>query len=312
MAALFMVGVAVAQAPQAIPFQAVARDSKGVVLANKTLALRFSVLDGPNNSATLDAIVYQETQTQTTNALGLFMVNIGQGNVVSGTFGSINWGTYNKFIQVDMDITGTGVSYTTIATQQLMSVPYALNSGNGVPVGTIIAYGANLDAGAPVGWELCNGTPQSTSDPKYANLFKAIGYSWGKNPGNGTFYLPFLNGIFLRGRANGWSNYDPDLASRTYIDGASYGDNVGSYQTDEIKKHDHYQFVAGSSSTYNTTAIQTTSPTNNFNFVADTRANYFINSDNTPGTRANVYPGSFSGGNESRPKNVSVQYIIKL
>jgi len=118
-----------AQVPQSIPYQAVARDNGGHLIANQNIALRFSIHDATSGGT----IVYQETQSATTNALGLFSVNIGTGTVVSGTFSSINWGTNSKFTQVEMDATG-GNNYVDMGTQQMMSVPYALyalTSGNG-------------------------------------------------------------------------------------------------------------------------------------------------------------------------------------
>src|SRR5689334_7114252 len=82
-----------AQAPQAIPYQAVARDNAGNVISNQNVSLRFSIHD----ATAAGTVVYKETQNATTNSLGLFTVNIGQGTVVIGTFASINWTTNAKF-----------------------------------------------------------------------------------------------------------------------------------------------------------------------------------------------------------------------
>ncbi len=121
-----------AQVPQAIPYQAVARNAAGNPVSNQAISIRFSIL----NNAANGPLLYRETQTATTNSLGLFSVNVGTGTIVSGTFSSINWGVGNKYLQVDLDITG-GTSYITMGTQQMMSVPFALQSGN-VPVGTAV------------------------------------------------------------------------------------------------------------------------------------------------------------------------------
>ena len=110
-----------AQAPAAIPYQAVARNNSGNLIINQNIALRFSIHDG---SAT-GTVVYKETKNTTTNAHGLFSVNIGQGTVVTGTFAAINWTTGAKFTQVEIDVTG-GTSYVDIGTQQMLSVPYSL------------------------------------------------------------------------------------------------------------------------------------------------------------------------------------------
>lgn len=116
---------AFAQVPQGIPYQAVARNSSGNILASQTIRVRFSIRD----SVATGSIVYRETFTPTTNALGLFSVNVGTGTVVTGAFSGINWGTNAKFMQVEMDPTG-GTTYTDMGTTQMMSVPYSLYSGS--------------------------------------------------------------------------------------------------------------------------------------------------------------------------------------
>ncbi len=114
-----------AQAPQSFSYQAVARDLSGNIIANKAVSLRFSILDG-SSSGTL---VYQETQSATTNVLGLCNVSVGQGTVTSGNFSAINWGSGSKFLRVEIDPAG-GSSFTVMGTTQMLSVPYALYAGN--------------------------------------------------------------------------------------------------------------------------------------------------------------------------------------
>ena len=113
-----------AQTPQGIPYQAMARNGSGVVIANTAIKVRFSIRD----SIVAGAIKYQETHYPTTSALGLFSVNVGMGTVVSGIFSGINWGKNAKFMQVEMDPAG-GTAYTDLGTTQMMSVPYALQTG---------------------------------------------------------------------------------------------------------------------------------------------------------------------------------------
>src|SRR5436309_2373234 len=76
-----------AQSPNAIPYQAVARNAGGNVIANQLISLRFSIHD----ITATGTVVYKETQSATTNALGLFTLNVGQGTVVLGSFSGINW-----------------------------------------------------------------------------------------------------------------------------------------------------------------------------------------------------------------------------
>ena len=101
------------------------RNSSGAVLASTNISVRFTIRD----SVATGAIKYRETFSVTTTAQGMFSVNVGQGTVVTGTFAGINWGTNAKFMQVEMDPAG-GSSYIDMGTQQMMSVPYALNAGN--------------------------------------------------------------------------------------------------------------------------------------------------------------------------------------
>ncbi|HYV92656.1 MAG TPA: hypothetical protein VE978_12750 [Chitinophagales bacterium] len=107
-----------AQAPQAIPYQAVARDTTGHLMSNQNISVRFSIHDATASGT----VVYSETRSATTNALGLFSLNIGQANAF---FGNVDWSSGFKFLQVEMDAAG-GTNFIDMGTQQLFSVPYAL------------------------------------------------------------------------------------------------------------------------------------------------------------------------------------------
>ena len=63
-----------------------------------------------------------------------------------------------------------------------------------VPVGSVIAYAANS---APNGYLLCNGA--AVSRTTYANLFAAIGTTYGAGNGSTTFNLPNLTDKFIQG-----------------------------------------------------------------------------------------------------------------
>jgi hypothetical protein len=130
---LFIANIAIAQAPQGIPYQAAARNSSGAILASTNISVRFTIRD----SIATGAIKYRETHSVTTTAQGMFSLNVGQGTVVSGTFAGINWATNAKFMQMEMDPAG-GSSYIDMGTSQMMSVPYAqyaATSGNSLSGG---------------------------------------------------------------------------------------------------------------------------------------------------------------------------------
>lgn len=121
--ALLISAILFAQAPALIPYQAIARNTAGEPLASSTLNARFTIHDGTATGTN----VWQELQTVSTSALGLFTVQLGS----SVSLASVNWANGAKFMQVELDL---GSGFVDIGTQQLLSVPYALHSehaGNG-------------------------------------------------------------------------------------------------------------------------------------------------------------------------------------
>ena len=115
------VAVAMAQAPEKFTYQAVVRNASNALVTNTLVGVRVSILQG---SATGSG-VYVETQMPSTNANGLITLNIGDGNAVFGTFGSIDWSAGPYFLKTEIDPAG-GNNYSVTSTQQLLSVPYAL------------------------------------------------------------------------------------------------------------------------------------------------------------------------------------------
>lgn len=118
----FAIG-AFSQVPERMSYQAVIRNSSGVLQANQAIGMKISILQG---SAT-GMPVYVETQTATTNTNGLVSVEIGSGVVVSGSFTGIDWSSGTYFIKMETDPTG-GTTYSITGTSQILSVPYALYS----------------------------------------------------------------------------------------------------------------------------------------------------------------------------------------
>ena len=91
---------------------------------------------------------------------------------------------------------------------------------------------------------------------------------------------------------------DPDAANRIAMNtGGNTGNAVGSVQTDGFASHNHIEGFAGVNS--NASYGVTTAPSGNINTQSGT------NTANHPFT-------SSTGGNETRPKNVYINYIIKI
>ncbi len=130
---------ALAQAPQKVSYQAIARQASGVVISNAPIGVKFIIYQGSIGGT----ISYEETHNPTTNQFGLFTLFIGGGSPSIGAFNTINWAIGPYFIETLIDPAG-GTSYSSIGTQQLMSVPYALfaeKAGNASPTPTITGNG---------------------------------------------------------------------------------------------------------------------------------------------------------------------------
>ncbi|RLD27358.1 MAG: hypothetical protein DRI54_01215 [Bacteroidetes bacterium] len=121
--------------PQAINYQAVARDSDGIPLSEIVLNVELNIVQGnPNGNE-----VYAELHEVVTDVFGLFALKIGNGIVLDGVFSEIDWGSEITFLKVSID---AGQGSVELPTVQLLSVPYALHSANADSA----SYGADEDA----------------------------------------------------------------------------------------------------------------------------------------------------------------------
>jgi hypothetical protein len=152
--AFLLTSAVMAQLPQAINYQAVARNNAGVALASQTIKVRLSIV---RNSVSQ----YSETRQVTTNALGLFNVQIGSGGtlVTSGSFTGINW-TNNPqplMLKVELDISNSG-TFTDMGSQTFATVPYSFTAGEAI--NAINIGGKYVDTNTPATGDLLkwNGT----------------------------------------------------------------------------------------------------------------------------------------------------------
>jgi len=112
------------QTPQGFNYQCIVRDAANAPITNQTVTLLFSLRNGDPTGP----VEYAESHTINTNDFGLINLVVGQGTVSSGTFNTINWASSSKYLKV---FVLNGAIATELGTTQLMSVPYALFSGNG-------------------------------------------------------------------------------------------------------------------------------------------------------------------------------------
>ena len=194
---------------------------------------------------------------------------------------------------------------------------------NGVPTGAIFAlpdtqatgtgYQSN---GIPTGYLECNGASLVRS--AYAALFAVIGtrYGVGSSSNNTTFNLPDLRGEFIRGVNTSSSGADPNRA-------------IGSNQGGQNESHLHSVSIT----TSNKSLTGTVSRVSETYSASGQATGVFTKGSSdtaslTPSRVDNSPAGSFSmdashdhtvsgntgnqGGNESRPRNVAMMYIIKI
>lgn len=189
----------------------------------------------------------------------------------------------------------------------------------GIPPGTIVAFGGAI---VPSGWLLCDGAEVKRS--MYAGLFSAIAVNFGGGDRVTTFNVPDLRGRFMRGVDSG-AGRDPDASARAASNlGGPAGDSVGTLQ-DAATAAPFTPFVSEQSGSHTHTS-------GNFNRLLQyTGRNTNNGTDGTDNTGSEpditVSQPMLSGGahthrigrtfgsggdSETRPKNVDVNYIIKI
>ena len=120
---------AVAQAPIGFNFQAVARDADNNILSEQLIAVRVSLLRGSETGPAS----FTERHEVRTSEYGVFDLAVGNGEIVSGSFDAVDWGSASYYLKIDLDPNG-GSNYVDMGASELLSVPYALyanTAGNG-------------------------------------------------------------------------------------------------------------------------------------------------------------------------------------
>ena len=117
--ALFASIATFAQAPQGFNYQATVRNSSGALIVNQNVNFKFNVMLNSQTSVP----IFSETHFAPTDDLGQVNIVIGTGTATTGSFSTINWGTGNYYLGIELN---TGSGYVAMGTTQLLSVPYAL------------------------------------------------------------------------------------------------------------------------------------------------------------------------------------------
>lgn len=176
---------------------------------------------------------------------------------------------------------GIIIGYTDNANNRVVYVgkvgvgPNELFGRSAVPAGTVHTF-AGAIAGLPSGYLLADGS--AISRTIYADLYAAIGTTYGVGNGSTTFNIPDLRGEFIRGLDN--------------ARGIDTGRALGSAQADELKSHDHVERYANSGGAVDGVATIT-------NRNAASMSNFGFSTGST-------------GGTETRPRNIAMNFVIKF
>lgn len=171
------------------------------------------------------------------------------------------------------------------------------------PPGVIMPYAG---ATAPDSWLMCNGA--AISRTSYASLYAALGGAsapYGQGDGSTTFNLPDYRGYFLRGMDN--MGGTPGAASR------DSNRTLGSAQSDSMQAHHHSGTTGGNSSTWQLSGTGVDA----YGQAGTTAAPMYHSESHSHSITTSAYAADGANGTprtsaETRPMNVSVNYIIKI
>jgi microcystin-dependent protein len=269
-----------------ISFQGIARDNTNNALKDQTnLPISVTIFYG---TGTNERTVLSETGTVNTDMFGVFSYNL---QIDSANFLKIS----NSPAWVRISSNGA-----VFVQEQLRAVPYAVHAQNGVPTGTIMAFGGTT---VPSGWILADG--RAIPNDIYHASLRAI---YGNN-------VPNLKGLFLRGAGTN-SGYS----------GIYAGPSLRSTQADEMKAHTHPINISGTTtSSGNHTHNARRNAGGNLTSFQDPLQNVQTNTDSdnsyqtitsSAGDHAHTLSitgtAGANGTIDTRPINYGVNYIIKI
>ena len=176
------------------------------------------------------------------------------------------------------------------------------------PVGSIIMYGA---AAAPTNWLLCDGT--AVNRTTYADLFSAIGTTYGSGNGSSTFNVPNLQGVFPIGYDGGSSYALAATGGATTDTPTLSGTNAGTtLASSQIPAHTHGGVTTGwpsGSWTGGTGATQTAIDASGLS-VASGSVNLSLENTGGGSSHTHTWTGT-SSAVDILPPYLVVNYIIK-
>lgn len=208
-------------------------------------------------------------------------------------------------------------------------IPPAGTGAGRVPVGTVVAFaGQTQGGGVPTGWLLCDGS--EVSREQYPELFASVGTIYGGGDRATTFNLPDYRGLFLRGvddpdgrGGKGPAGRDPDAGERLNMKtNEPAGDTVGTVQGDATRAPNN-PFVTDADGAHEHVVLWSRDgggglPGVRHAFQTSTNRYGKTTIPRQEDSRQPEVDGAHihaidprTGDKETRPKNASVNWIIK-
>lgn len=251
----FIAAIVMAQVPDVMNYQAVARNNAGQALATQTIKVRLSITKNAVSQ-------YSETRQVTTNALGLFNIQIGSAGALSttGNFSTINWQnnpSTGYLLKVELDI-NNGNTFTDMGSQALVTVPFSFASKMAdKATETVNIAGRPIDQtatpaiGARLSWNGTNWAPvKKDSTYIYSSTGRTIVLGGSNAPwdfaglstelltitvtGNETIIANF-NGAFGHAITGGSVTISASVCYQNVSGGTIIEFNVGEYPDTQIK-----------------------------------------------------------------------------
>jgi microcystin-dependent protein len=280
---------------QGISVQGIARDNESSAIADTSLTFTFSITKDDNT------VLYAETQSIKTDNFGVFSHIVSTGNPNTNTFNDVDFALEDLKLKVSVNYNGNTIE---VYNQAFQYTPYAhfakraANADDGVPTGAIMPF---MGVTAPVGWVLCNGDALPTAAAKLIALV-------GSN-------APDLQGMFLRGTGKSPKNGKdgPVLGMMQGDVNGNHAHGKGNLNVSDVGSHRHNQEYLNDDNSNNVTSSQRPSFIGDAWYGVPNLISRLIPTEPSGG-HGHTISGSTanSGGDETRPVNYGVNYIIKL
>jgi microcystin-dependent protein len=170
-----------------------------------------------------------------------------------------------------------------------------------ISVGIVMAWPMTT---VPSGWLECDGS--AISRTTYAALFNVLGTAYGVGDGSTTFNLPSYKDYFLRG----FDASGTDAASRTDRGDGTTGAAVGTKQANQLQATTPAGTVSRPSVTVtNGTQVSVLAGGSSTTYVSSPGTVNFVTVTAALASDP-IFTGTQFGGSETRPKNITVKYIM--